>query len=98
MMKFLEKCNGCRSCELACSFYHQLAFQPSKSSIEVIPVDVSYGGEGYKVNISTKNTGERFSCDKCEERAEPACVEYCHVDVRDNLRKLLYSSWNRVDK
>ena len=31
----LDKCTGCRSCELACSFKHHGEFNPSKSAIHV---------------------------------------------------------------
>ena len=30
-----EKCTGCKSCELACSFHHLKIFKPSMASIEV---------------------------------------------------------------
>ncbi len=31
----LEKCTGCRACELACSFKHHQEFNPAKSAIQV---------------------------------------------------------------
>jgi carbon-monoxide dehydrogenase iron sulfur subunit len=31
----LDKCTGCRSCELACSFAHHGEFNPSKSAVHV---------------------------------------------------------------
>ena len=38
-----ENCTGCRACELACSFYKEGVFAPSKSRIKIVRIDE----EGY---------------------------------------------------
>jgi Fe-S-cluster-containing hydrogenase component 2 len=35
-----EKCNGCRICELRCSFYHEKLYAPSHSRIRIKKVEV----------------------------------------------------------
>jgi carbon-monoxide dehydrogenase iron sulfur subunit len=63
----LEKCCACRSCELACSFYHHKCFDPSRSSIKVYRED-SKG----TVEISVIS-----SCDGCPGDKPPWCVRFC---------------------
>ena len=36
LLIYPEKCNGCRVCELVCSFYHHREFNPLKSRIRII--------------------------------------------------------------
>jgi len=62
-----EKCTGCRSCELACSFAHQGAHQPASAGLTVL-MERATGA----VALSFTAT-----CDLCAERAGCACVEYC---------------------
>lgn len=56
-----EKCTNCGICELICSFTRNQAFNPSKASIKVIPLDY--------LGFSTPVT-----CILCEN---PKCVESC---------------------
>jgi len=90
--KLLECCNGCRACELACSFHHLNFFQPSRSSIEVIQID--HGR--YRIKIHSSITDEkRLTCDKCFTEDEINCVKYCNVNVRGSLFDLLKSAWKQ---
>lgn len=70
-----DRCTGCRSCEMACSFHHTKKFSPSFSSIEV------YRNEEngiFKLRIyTTKDTKERVACDLCKNEEEPLCIKYC---------------------
>lgn len=58
----LDKCHGCRTCELACSYHFHELFNPELSSIRVFRD--SKNGE---VILSISST-----CDYCGN-----CVEYC---------------------
>jgi len=62
-----EACNGCRICELACSFHHQRVFAPEYSSLKVS----SDYREG-KIHLSLEAT-----CDFCLQESQPMCVQYC---------------------
>ena len=59
------KCTGCLQCEMACSFEHTGAFNPSKSRIKVF----SFEHEGRKVP---------YTCTQC---AEAWCMAACPVDA-----------------
>lgn len=56
-----EKCAGCRSCELACSFGHERLFSPELSRIRV---------------YSDEETGED-SIEVCRQCGNAPCVEAC---------------------
>jgi carbon-monoxide dehydrogenase iron sulfur subunit len=62
-----QLCDGCRICQLACSFHHQRFFAPEYSSLKVS----SDYREG-KIQLSIDAT-----CDLCPEEPEPMCVHYC---------------------
>jgi len=62
-----ELCTGCRLCEIACSFHHHRAFDPSQSSIQ-INRDDSKG----MISITLLST-----CDRCHNEEEPLCVKFC---------------------
>jgi carbon-monoxide dehydrogenase iron sulfur subunit len=62
-----ERCYGCRTCELACSFHHKAVFAPELSSIKV---------------SKSNQTGivkwdKDSSCDSCVGEEKPQCVKYC---------------------
>jgi len=63
--KAVEKCTGCRTCELSCSFEHEGEFRPSVSRIRIIR------SEEYGVNVP-------MFCRQCED---PPCKEKCPVDA-----------------
>ncbi len=61
LMVNLDKCTGCRSCELACSFSHHEEYNPSKSNIHV--------------SIFTENAFfVPMVCTQCDK---PFCGEVC---------------------
>lgn len=63
----LKLCNGCRICELICSFHHRKVFAPEYSSLKVF----SDYREG-EIRLSIDAT-----CDLCRKELEPMCVHYC---------------------
>ena len=67
-------CNGCRTCELACSFHHRGTFAPENSSIKAA-LDCQEG----KVQLIVDST-----CDLCPNELKPLCGRYCSTGA---LRK-----------
>ncbi|MBI5967623.1 MAG: hypothetical protein HY882_07190 [Deltaproteobacteria bacterium] len=64
-----DVCNGCRICELACSFHHRGVFAPDHSSVKVF----SDYREG-KIQLIVDGT-----CDLCPKDPQPMCVQYCVI-------------------
>ncbi len=60
-------CNGCRSCEVACSYYLNTKFKPSTSAI-IVNRDPKAG----KISISFTD-----ACDVCESVNTPLCIAVC---------------------
>lgn len=60
-----EKCTGCRSCELACSFNKTNEFNPKHAAVSVINYD--------EAAISVP-----MMCMQCEE---PSCMKVCPVSA-----------------
>jgi carbon-monoxide dehydrogenase iron sulfur subunit len=60
-MLYPEKCISCRTCELACSFFHDLEFRPSASRVNVL----QFEKEGISVPLM---------CLQCDQAA---CVKVC---------------------
>lgn len=61
-----ERCRGCRSCQLACSFAKSKEYNPSLSCIEL------------ERDLRTEETAPRIDmkcCDLCG--GQPACVDAC---------------------
>ena len=65
---YLNKCSGCRCCELACSFHHARVFSPALSDIQVLR-DNETGVIKWTIN--------RSRCDFCLDEEGPLCLEYC---------------------
>jgi len=61
----INKCTGCRICEMVCAFFKEKLFNPSKSRIRVIKMD----REGLDVPVF---------CQHCEE---PVCRDVCPVEA-----------------
>lgn len=60
-----EKCVGCRTCELACSFYNKSFFCPDNSQIRV------FFTEDGDLEIDVP-----YECN-CSGKDEPLCAEFC---------------------
>jgi len=58
-------CTGCRTCELACSFFHEKVFSPSFSRVTVV---VDYE-RGY------------FIPQMCQQCQDPPCVKSCPTEA-----------------
>jgi carbon-monoxide dehydrogenase iron sulfur subunit len=71
----LERCTGCRNCELACSVAHYNTFNPSRSRIHILKKEA-------------ENQIIPVVCLQCEE---PLCVEACPtVAIRKNEKGILF--------
>src|SRR5512136_2388369 len=71
IVKDLNQCNGCRICEMICSFAHTGQFQPSKSMIRIHKIEV----KGLDMPVIDQ------SCDLCKDEKSPQCVRYCPTMV-----------------
>ena len=60
-----EKCTGCRTCELICSFHRAEEFNPQKAAVSVIPYE--------KAMICVP-----IMCTQCEEAS---CMKVCPVNA-----------------
>jgi anaerobic carbon-monoxide dehydrogenase iron sulfur subunit len=65
----IDKCIGCRTCELVCSYHHKKCFNPIFSSIKINFKD------NYDINITILDT-----CDYNREE-DPSCVKFCPVNA-----------------
>jgi Fe-S-cluster-containing hydrogenase component 2 len=81
-----ETCVGCRSCELACSFYHVKYFQRGISSIVITNVPNSLS---HYLTIYRQSANNHIACDMCKGLEVPLCVQFCPATFRDELEKLL---------
>jgi Fe-S-cluster-containing hydrogenase component 2 len=62
-----ELCNGCRTCELACSFHHTGLMSPELSSVQV-----------RRSNRTAMISWQVLpTCDLCAGEEEPLCERYC---------------------
>jgi len=58
-----EKCTGCRTCELVCSFFHGKEFNPARGRVTV----VTWDKDGFSVPIM------------CLQCGNPPCMQVCTV-------------------
>jgi len=63
----LNKCVGCRSCELACSYHHKKLFLPEISSIKI------HFDSQYNIDVSI--------LDSCDCKSNPPCVKICPTEA-----------------
>ena len=84
----MGSCDGCQTCELACSFHHRGEFIPLVSSLKIADSPTE---DGYGVEIFEENTAQRLACDGCKDLEVPLCVAYCWVgeDLEAILGKYL---------
>lgn len=62
-----DRCYGCKTCQMVCSFHHTGAFWPEKASIK----QYRNPQDGYH-SWSFDST-----CDGCKDEEEPLCLKYC---------------------
>ncbi len=71
----VSQCNGCRMCEMVCSFCHTGQFQPSRSHIKIYKIE----SKGIDMPVIAP------TCDLCEGGGNapgfPQCVKYCPTVV-----------------
>jgi Fe-S-cluster-containing dehydrogenase component len=79
-----EKCTGCRTCEIACSYHHKGVFGRKTSSVEIRRYE-ERGEFGLVLYLS--HEGSHMACD-CTPGDE-YCLKYCPEIARDELRDLL---------
>lgn len=60
-----EKCVGCRTCEIACSFHHKKVCNPEYSSIRIVFL------KNDQLDIRLLS-----NCD-CNSSQIPLCIEFC---------------------
>jgi Fe-S-cluster-containing hydrogenase component 2 len=89
----MPSCGGCRTCEIACSYKHTGEFAPFVSSLKILDRE---DGDGYDVFLSEGAAPEGLSCDGCQERDIPLCVEYCHEP--DDLTKIIFDFLAYIEK
>jgi len=77
-----EKCGGCRTCELACSFHYTKLFQPSMSSIQI------RNSPKPTVTFYRETAEGHIACDHCKGLSVPLCIEFCPSSSREELEKL----------
>lgn len=83
LVSYLEKCCGCRICELMCTFHHKGDFGRKASSIEVKRLERK--GE-FEITIHENEGNLRSACDLCEGEDALLCVKFCPcqaLGVRD---------------
>lgn len=70
----VDKCTGCRICELTCSFYKEKVFNPCKSRIRIVKME----REGIDFPIL---------CQQCEA---PVCMDVCPVSaIKKNEQRVV---------
>lgn len=65
----MSSCNGCKTCEMACSFEHSGEFNPSISAIKILE---KADGRGFWISLARENDGNRLKCIGCL-----ACTKSC---------------------
>lgn len=73
---FPERCTGCRTCELVCTFHFTRAFGRKAGAIGVQRHDPA--GE-FDPIIHEEPTTSRKACNLCAGEKSHLCVKYCVV-------------------
>lgn len=77
----MPMCNGCRTCEMACSFKHSGEFNPSMSAIKVLEKG---NGRGFLISLAEESAEDNSVCIACRE-----CARYCPAagDLEEIIKK-----------
>ena len=77
----VDKCHGCRACELICSAFHAApkysSNNPARARIRVISRASCPSRDEFK----EPDSGLPLKCDMCEGEDEPLCVKWCIADA-----------------
>ncbi len=76
----IDRCVGCRTCEIACSFHHRRVFAPEFASLEVREA-AQWPGISilHYEEEAAKEAGSHLPCDLCEGEPAVLCSKYCPV-------------------
>lgn len=88
LMVIEELCNGCRLCEMACSFMHAKEYNPSRSLIKIIKVEDQ--GIGIPVHRCIPTECPHLSSSKaprCAEVCPPGALLYGELDEIMEMRR-----------
>jgi Fe-S-cluster-containing hydrogenase component 2 len=85
-----DKCGGCRTCEIACSFKFNGVFNHFLSAMQVVEQS-----DGYSLLFSEGELPGGFVCDGCKGLDTPMCVEYCND--QEELKEIIQSFLDRKD-
>jgi Fe-S-cluster-containing hydrogenase component 2 len=75
-----DKCTGCKSCELACSYHHVKKFSPIYSSIKILKDDIT---DKISIVKYEQNNNALIKCDNCITESFPLCVKFCFSNALD---------------
>ena len=65
----MPSCNGCQTCEMACSFKHKGEFKPKSAAISIVQKD---NGKGFMISMDRKEKEREIDCDGCMK-----CLKTC---------------------
>jgi len=93
---FSDLCNGCRLCELICSFVVSRQFNPNKSYIKVAKIDEE-GLSIPMINCDGKRCIEAgLVIPKCAELCPTGCIVF--TELEDAVRKQVELVRKRVEQ
>ncbi len=73
-----DRCVGCRTCEIACSYHHKKIFDPKIASLEVREATEWPGIAAILYEKQTAaEMGSHLPCDGCEGELGALCSQYC---------------------
>ena len=79
-----EKCVGCRTCEIACSYHHKKIFCRRISSIEVLRQE----REGRVEIVLYRQAEDGHMACNCA-KGDEFCLKYCQEMAKDELKAIL---------
>lgn len=78
---YTEKCVGCRTCEIACSYHHRKVFSRKIASIKIL----RWEKEGkFGTVLYRQDEDGRIACDNCK-----FCLNYCPEIAREELEAII---------
>ena len=80
-----ELCNGCRSCELACSFAHYREFNPKKSLIKIAKIY----SQGLDIPLVNCNIECKSDPPKCVDICPTGALIFANQKETEGMRREL---------